>query len=117
MPTDMVRHQSPEEVELNRKRDELAAVRAELAERELELADIRAQLKSFGGRYLREVGVLYAELDEYEARITERETEVGSKHSFGSRRPQLKATQVPNTILDLGHLESAESTCCFLPES
>jgi len=73
MPTDIIRHQTPEEVELNRKREELAAVRAELAEKELELADFRAQLKSFKGRYLREVGVLYAELDEYEARIAERE--------------------------------------------
>jgi hypothetical protein len=54
MPTKIVRHQTPEEVELLRKREEHAAVRAELAERELELADFRAQLKSFEGRYLRE---------------------------------------------------------------
>jgi hypothetical protein len=73
MPTDIVRHQTPEEVDLLRKREELAAVRAELAERELELADLRAQLKSFEGRYLREVGILYAELDEWEARIAELE--------------------------------------------
>ncbi len=73
MPTDIVRHQKPEEVELLRKRQELAAVRAELAERELELADLRAQLKSFEGRYLRQVGVPYAELDEWEARIAELE--------------------------------------------
>ncbi len=50
MPTEIVRHQTPEEVELLRKREELAAVRADLAERELELADLRAQLKSFEGR-------------------------------------------------------------------
>jgi len=61
------------EAELLRKREELAAVRAALAERELELADLRAQLKSFEGRYLRQVGVLYAELDEWEARIAELE--------------------------------------------
>jgi hypothetical protein len=71
VPTEIVRQQTPEEVELLHKREELAAVRAELAERELELADLRAQLKSFEGRYLREVGVLYAELDEWEARIAE----------------------------------------------
>jgi hypothetical protein len=71
MPTGIVRLQTPEEAELLRKREELAAVRAELAERELELADLRAQLKSFEGRYLRQVGVLYAELDEWEARIAE----------------------------------------------
>jgi hypothetical protein len=62
MSTDIIRYQTPEEVELNRKREELAAVRAELAEKEWELADFRAQLKSFKGRYLREVGVLYPPL-------------------------------------------------------
>ena len=73
MPTEIVRQQTPEEAELLRKREELAGVRAELAERELELTDSRAQLKSFEGRYLRQVGVLYAELDEWEARIAELE--------------------------------------------
>jgi hypothetical protein len=71
MPTEIVRQQTPEEAELLRKREELAVVRAALAERELELADLRAQLKSFEGRYLRQVGVLYAELDEWKARIAE----------------------------------------------
>jgi hypothetical protein len=73
MPTEIIRQQSPEEVELLRKHEELAAVRAELAERELELADFRARLRSFEGRYLRQVGVLYAELDEWEARIAKLE--------------------------------------------
>ncbi len=73
MPAEIGRQQTPEEAELLRKRGELAAVRAELAERELELADLRTQLRSFEGRYLREVAVLYAELDEWEARIAELE--------------------------------------------
>jgi hypothetical protein len=73
MPTEIVRQQTPEEVELLRKREELAFVRAQLAERELELADLRAQLKGFEGLYLRQVGVLYAELDELEALIAELE--------------------------------------------
>ncbi len=71
MPTEIVRQQTPEEAELLRKREQLAAIRAELAERELEAADLRAQLRSFEGRYLRLVGVLYAELDEWKARIAE----------------------------------------------
>lgn len=49
---------------------------AVLAERELELADIRAQLRSFEGRYLRQVGVLYAKLDEWEAHIAELEASI-----------------------------------------
>jgi len=49
----------------------LAAIRATLAERELELVDLRSQLAAFEGRYLRQVGTLYAELDEWKARISE----------------------------------------------
>jgi hypothetical protein len=49
MPTEIVRHLSPEEQELARNRQELAILRAELA--------------GFEGRYLREVGILYAALD------------------------------------------------------
>jgi len=65
------RRLKPEEEEMFRKREELAAIRATLAERELELIDLRSQLAAFEGRYLRQVGTLYAELDEWKARISE----------------------------------------------
>ena len=71
--TEIVLQQTPEQAELVRMREELAAVRSALAERELEVADLRTHLKTFEGRYLRQVGVLYAELDDLEARIAERE--------------------------------------------
>jgi hypothetical protein len=71
MSREIVRKLTPEQEELLRKREELAGVRGALAERELELADFRAQLKSFEGRYLRQVGTLYAELDDWEANIAE----------------------------------------------
>jgi hypothetical protein len=73
MAGQIVKKLTPEEEELLRKREELASVRAALAERELELADLHAQLRSFEGRYLRQVGVLYAELDDWEAKIAELE--------------------------------------------
>src|ERR1700710_2349751 len=73
MSNAIILQQSPEEAELILKREELASVRAALAERELELADLRTLLKTFEGRYLRQVGVLYADLDDWEARIAERE--------------------------------------------
>lgn len=76
MPVEIVRKPTPEQEELDRKRAELALVRALLAERELDLADLRAELKSFEGRYLREVGVLYAELDEWEAKIADLEAKL-----------------------------------------
>ena len=71
MPTEIVHHLSPEEQELAKKRQELTILQAELADRELFLANQRAELAAFEGRYLREVGVLYAELDDWNAKIAE----------------------------------------------
>jgi hypothetical protein len=71
MSSQIARRLKPEEEEILRKREELAAIRATLAERELELADARRELAAFEGRYLRQVGALYAEVDEWKARIAE----------------------------------------------
>src|SRR5271169_2793979 len=71
MNSEIARRTSPEEEELARKRKELAQLRAELAERELFLTNLRAELAAFEGRYLRKVGTLYAELDEWNAKIAE----------------------------------------------
>jgi len=62
----------PEEQELERKREEQAALESELAERELRSANFRAELGAFERQYLHFVGTCYAELDEYKARIAER---------------------------------------------
>ncbi len=67
------------------KREQLAAARNTIAEREAELAQLRAQLASFEGRYLREVGSLYAELDELHARIAEREAELYDSETARTR--------------------------------
>jgi hypothetical protein len=67
----LTRRLKPEEEEVLRKREELAVIRATLSERELELVDLRSQLAAFEGIYLRQVGGLYAELDEWKARISE----------------------------------------------
>ncbi len=72
MSAGIVRRASPEEEELAKKREELALVQAELAERELFLTNLRAELSAFEGQYLRQVGALYAELDEWNAKIAER---------------------------------------------
>jgi hypothetical protein len=71
MSSQITRRLKPEEEEILRKREELAVIRAALAERELELVDLRRELAAFEGRYLRQVGTLYAELDEWTARIAE----------------------------------------------
>jgi hypothetical protein len=61
----------PEEDELRSKRLELEQLEKELVERELQLAGLRGELADFERLYLKTVGVLYAELDEIEARIAE----------------------------------------------
>jgi hypothetical protein len=91
MSAEIILHQTPGAAALHDQREQLAAVRTTLAERESELAQLRAQLKTFEGRYLRHVGVLYADLDELEARIAERE--VALYDSDSARRRAEEARQ------------------------
>jgi chromosome segregation ATPase len=90
MPAEIILQQSPEAAALLDKHEQLAAVRTTLAERESELAQIRAQLKTFEGRYLRQVGVLYAELDDIEARIAEREVDLYDSDSARRRAEEAR---------------------------
>lgn len=71
MSMTIVRRLTPEEEELARKKAELGQLENELAERELYLATLRAEISVFQSRYLRRVGVLYAELDEWNAKVAE----------------------------------------------
>ena len=50
----------------------MALLQTELAERELFPTNLRAELSAFEGQYLRQVGILYAELDAWNAKIAER---------------------------------------------
>jgi hypothetical protein len=90
MPAEIILQQPPETAALLDKREQLAAVRVTLAERESELAQIRAQLKTFEGRYLRQVGVLYAALDDLEARIAEREVDLYDSDSARRRAEETR---------------------------
>src|SRR5476649_2649458 len=81
MPAEIILQQTPDDAALLDKREQLALIRTTLAERESELAQLRAQLKTFEGRYVRQVGILYAELDEIEARIAEREVDLYDSES------------------------------------
>ena len=61
----------PEEEELKLKKQELQGLESKLIELELQLVGVRGELSAFERLYLKTVGVLYAELDEIEARIAE----------------------------------------------
>ena len=76
MPSELILQPTADAVTLLRRRAQLAALRSTLADRTSDLAQLRAQLRSFEGRYLRQVGILYAELDDLEARIAEREVDL-----------------------------------------
>jgi cell division septum initiation protein DivIVA len=76
MDSGIVLHESADEQELRYQREELARLEATLIDRELFLSDLKARLAAFQGRYLREVGVLYAELDEWTAKLAELAAEV-----------------------------------------
>jgi hypothetical protein len=82
MKTTIGQYRKPEEEELERKRCELSSLEVSLADRELCLINLRMELSLFEGRYLREIGILYAELDDITARIAERiATDHGTEQS------------------------------------
>jgi hypothetical protein len=90
MPDEIILQQSPTAAALMEERRRLAAMRGALVEREAELAQMRAQVKAFEGRYLARVGVLYAELDEIAARITEREVDLYDSDSARRRAQEAR---------------------------
>jgi hypothetical protein len=71
MPTALFRLITPAEAELHDRRRELTRARRTLADREFALDAHRIHLHNFEARYIRQVGVLYRQLDEWEERIAE----------------------------------------------
>lgn len=71
MTSTLSRRQTPEERELAAKKADLAALETQLAQRELDVATARVELHAFKQRYLRVVGVKFAESDDLEAQIAE----------------------------------------------
>lgn len=64
---------APEEIELNKKRSVLERLKDRLADREEDMADLRAELEQFEAQYTMQVGRLYADLDDIEAKIADEE--------------------------------------------
>lgn len=87
------KRQTPEEIELNKKRAELFTLESILAQRELDLATLQAELREFEGEYLRRVGVLYGELDEIEAKIAETQAAQAPEDAAAQRRAQAARAQ------------------------
>jgi hypothetical protein len=72
MSNEISKQSTPEEIELEAKRRELASLEEQVSERELELATSRAKLHRFEATYLQEVGIYLTELDELTAQVAEK---------------------------------------------
>jgi len=106
MSLEIVRQLTPEEEELAARREELARLEAELADRELALASLKAELAAFEGHYLRCVGILYAELDEWNARFAElRAEQAGTSEA---RTAATAARSQSEESYSAAHSEAAE---------
>src|SRR5580658_8920746 len=108
MPAEIILQQTPDNAALLDKREQLATVRAKLAEHESELAQIRAQLKAFESRYIRQVGILYAELDDLEARIAEREVDLYDSDSARRRAEETRRQAQETHDAAFGEAREAE---------
>jgi hypothetical protein len=108
MPAEIILQQTSNAAALLDRREQLATVRITLAEREAELAHLRAQLKTFEGRYLRQVGILYAELDELEARIAEREVALYDSDSARRRAEETRQRAQETHEAAFGEAHEAE---------
>jgi hypothetical protein len=106
MSSEIVHRLSPEEEELAAKRDELAQLEAQLADEELALASLKAELAAFEGVYLRRIGVLYSELDDWNARLAELRAESAATPEAHSEAAQARAQA--NESYSAAHGEAAE---------
>jgi hypothetical protein len=70
-----IKPQRPEDAELSKKQSELGELQSRLADLELQLLTLRLELSEFENLYHKRVGPLYAELDELEAQIAEKQAQ------------------------------------------
>ena len=71
MNTKLILRVWQENEELRRRREELSQSESELAEHELRLMNLRAELAAFERRYVRVIGTLYVELDQWNKKFLE----------------------------------------------
>ena len=112
--TKQTRGVKPEERELARKRREQERLEAELAECELRLASIRGELGALERRYLKLVGLPYAELDELRAQVAERmaaEDPENERLQRAAREARLRADESRNAA----SVKESEETKHFSP--
>jgi hypothetical protein len=103
--------QTPEELELNKKRKLLERLKDRLATDEEEMADIRAELEQFETNYKMQVGRLYAELDEIDALIAEEEVKLNPEDAEIKRRAEEARERAAESAADAE--EAIAENCTF----
>jgi hypothetical protein len=88
MASNLVKNRTPEEVELETKRAELARFEALFAAAEEELTTLQTEVAGFERLYLKTLGGLHAELDRLEARIAEHDARLRPRDAAYQARAQ-----------------------------
>lgn len=101
---------APEEIELNKKRAVLERLKDRVADREEEMTDLRTELEKFEANYSMQVGRLYANLDEIEAKIAEEEYKlVPDDEEIKKKAEELRRRAEESAARALEAAEAAES--------
>src|SRR5882724_9071208 len=106
---------TPEERELEKKRSELAILEEELAQCELALTTLQSELRAFEIRYLRVVGVRYAELDELEAQIAETQAHLSPQDARLQEHASQARTQAQESAQTVGDRPELGQSDTFQP--
>jgi len=106
---------TPEDREVAAKKLELARLEAELAERELDLITLEVELNEFEQLYLRRVGVLYAELDELNARIAEANAKASPNDEYAQNAASEARAQADKTARETESVKDVEAQEKFKP--
>ena len=101
---------APEEIELNKKRAVLERLKDRLADREEDMTDLRTELAKFEANYSMQVGRLYADLDDIEAKIAEEEYKlVPDDEEIKKRAEELRRRAEESAARALEAAEAAEN--------
>ena len=115
MASNITRTQTPEERELAAKNADLAALKIQLAQRELDFATLRVELHAFEQRYLRIVGVKFAEIDDLEAQIAEALNRRNPSDETARQRAEEARTKATESAGVAGAIEPRAQAADFKP--
>ena len=115
MAKDLDKVRTPEEKELEENLAELAALKVEIAQRELELTTLTTELSEFEARYLGAVGLKFAELDALTAEIADHLVSLDPADGVAEAAAQAAREQAERSAKEAGTTVAPTSTERFAP--